>query len=305
MSVVRGLATACLTLLLAAPQPAGAEPGTRVVVLGTGTPVPDHTRAGAGVAVVHDGEAYLFDAGDGVVMRAEEAHARLGIAELAPTRIEHLFLTHLHSDHIHDYSTLASALWWRRQQRLQAWGPKGLAELTEAMTDMMAVEARIRARGTPKEVIGNPDSYRVKVTEIDEGVVFEKGDLRIEAFRVPHGDIRPSFGYKVTTDDRSIVISGDTSYSKTLIEKAKGVDLLIHEVISDKGLASVSEFWRQYHTASHTPASRLAEVARQAKPEVLVLYHMLFFDASAADLLEEVRSGYDGEVILAHDLQTF
>ena len=305
MTVMHKLLKILLLLLVIPVYSVNAEAVTRVVILGTGTPVPDHERAGAGVAIIHRGEAYLFDAGDGVVMRAEAAHAQLGIKELQTTEITHLFFTHLHSDHIHDYSELASSLWWRRKEKLHAWGPKGLAELTDGMHRMMAVEARIRARGTPKEVISDPENYRVNVTEIEEGVVFEKDDLTIEAFKVPHGNIRPSFGYKVTTDDKSIVISGDTSYSEKLIEKAKGVDILVHEVISDKAIADRSEFWRQYHSASHTTASRLAEVARKTRPGVLVLYHMLFFGTSAENLLEEVKSGYDGDVILAQDLQMF
>ncbi|MEX2525663.1 MAG: MBL fold metallo-hydrolase [Gammaproteobacteria bacterium] len=278
---------------------------TRVVILGTGTPVPDHSRAGAGVAVIHKGEAYLFDAGGGVVKRAEEAHATLGIKELEPTRIRHLFFTHLHSDHIHDYSELSSALWWRREQRLQAWGPKGLAEMTEGMHKKSRVEAVMRARGTPKEVISDPENYRVDVTEIDDGIVFRKDDLTIEAFTVPHGDIKPAFGYKITTDDKSIVISGDTAYSEKVIEMARSVDILIHEVISAKAIADLSEFWQQYHKASHTTTDQVAEVARMAKPGVLVLTHILFFGTPADELLEEVKAGYDGKVILAKDLQVF
>lgn len=306
MFMIRRIAVITLILLLAGQATVAlAESNTRVVILGTGTPVPDHTRAGAGVAVIHNGEAYLFDAGDGVVMRAMEAADTLGIEELAPTRIKHVFFTHLHSDHIHDYSVLASALWWRRSENLKAWGPKGLKELTNGMQKMLDVEARIRTRGTPPEVISNPQSYRVKTTEIEEGVVFQKDDLTIEAFTALHGDIKPAFSYKITTDDKSIVISGDTSYNETLIEKARGVDILIHEVISTTALAGLSKFWQQYHNAAHTTTEQLADIASKARPGALVLYHVLFFSVSAGELLQEVKNGYDGDVILARDLQVF
>ena len=284
-------------------EAAGASGGTQVVVLGTGTPVPDPNRAGAGVAVIHKGEAYLFDAGDGIVSRAIRAHLELGMEELNPPNIRHVFFTHLHSDHIHDYSVLASKVWWRRKGRLRAWGPEGLKALTDPMNRMMKVEADLRSAGTPAEVIGDPEGYRVNVTEISPGIVFERDDLTIEAFAVPHGGIEPAFGYRIATDDRTIVISGDTSYSETLIEKAKNADLLIHEVISRKGLAGLSESWQEYHKSSHTLTDEVATVAARSRPRLLVLYHILFFGSTAEEVLKEVTVRYDGNVILARDLQ--
>ena len=305
MTARRFLLLAAICLLMPAAEAADRSHDTQVVVLGTGTPVPDPLRAGAGVAVIHKGQAYLFDAGDGVVSRAIRAHLELGIDELDPPNIRHIFFTHLHSDHIHDYSVLASKVWWRRSGRLQAWGPKGLEALTDAMNAMMKVEADLRSRGTPADVISDPGGYRVEAEEITEGVVFTREDLTIEAFTVPHGGIKPAFGYKITTDDKTIVISGDTTYSEVLIEKARNADILVHEVISNKSLANLPESWQEYHRHSHTTADKLAEVARKSRPGVLVLYHILFFGATAEEVLDEVTAGYDGEVVLATDLQVF
>src|SRR5690606_15548721 len=80
------------------PQIAQAE--TKIVMLGTGTPVPDADRAGAGIAVVYNDEAYVFDIGGGVVQNAIAAAQKKNISGLYPTKIDHLFLTHLHSDHV-------------------------------------------------------------------------------------------------------------------------------------------------------------------------------------------------------------
>lgn len=299
------LLLAALCLVMHQAEAANRSNATQVVVLGTGTPVPDPLRAGAGVAVIHKGEAYLFDAGDGVVSRAIRAHLELGMKELDPPNIRYVFFTHLHSDHIHDYSVLASKVWWRRKGRLHAWGPVGLKALTDPMNEMMKVEADLRSRGTPDDVIGDPEGYRVEVTEISEGVVYTRDDLTIEAFTVPHGGIKPAFGYKVTTDDKTIVISGDTSYSEVLIEKARNADILIHEVISKKGVGSLPGSWQEYHRDSHTLPDQLARVATKARPRLLVLYHILFFGATAEEVLAEVKAGYDGEVVLANDLQVF
>ncbi len=170
---------------------------------------------------------------------------------------------------------------------------------------MMSVEARIRAAATPRDAIKHLDGYRVDATEIDEGIVFRRDDLTIEAFRVLHGEVKPAFGYKITTANRSIVISGDTAYSEKLIEKAMGVDVLVHEVISAKALSGMRTFWRQYHSRSHTPTDRLAEIANKARPKLLVLYHIISMGEPDQSVLDEVRSRYEGNVVLPRDLDIF
>ena len=278
---------------------------TSVVILGTGTPVPDPERSGPGVAVVTGGQAYVFDAGGGMVHRAVQAAARYGLPSLTPQNIGHLFLTHLHSDHIHDVAELASARWWGRQQRLQIFGPRGLRDYAEHMSAAAAIEADIRAAGTPPELITDREGFRTEVTEIEDGVVFRNEDITVEAFTVPHGDIRPAFGYKVTTADKTIVISGDTAFSESLAEKARGADILIHEVTSGDRLAEQSEFWQDYHGSSHTTATEVAQIATIAQPGLLVLTHILFLGADAEEIVAEVKRSYDGNVVLANDLDLF
>jgi ribonuclease Z len=297
-------AAACVLLSLwMFAAPAHAE--TRVIVLGTGTPVPDANRAGAGVAVVVAGETYLFDAGGGVVHRAAQAAERYDLPALVPQRIAHLFITHLHSDHLHDVSELATARWWSRERRLRVWGPRGLAAYVGHMNAMATVEAGIRVPGTPPELIVDREGYLASATEIEDGIVFRNDDIVVEAFTVDHGDIRPSFGYKVTAADRTIVISGDTAFSETLVEKARGVDLLLHEVISGDRLGELSEFWQHYHGTSHTTTTELARIAALARPRLLVLYHVLFIGATPEEVVAEVTRDYDGEVVLASDLDLF
>jgi ribonuclease Z len=301
----RGLFIGILIIASVACLPVDGWSQTSVVVLGTGTPVPDAARAGASIAIIVDGEAYVFDAGDGTAHRAVEASVRFDEPALVPQNVSHLFLTHLHSDHVHDVHTFATARWWAREDQLHVFGPMGVARYTELMNEMSAVEADIRARGTPEELINDRHGYRANATEIEAGIVFENDSISVEAFAVPHGEIRPSFGYRIVTADRTIVISGDTSYSETLIEKARGADLLFHEAISGDQLGGLSEFWQQYHGASHTTTGDVARVAEQARPGLLVLYHVLFSGASEADVLAEVRRDYDGPVLLANDLDLF
>jgi ribonuclease BN (tRNA processing enzyme) len=194
-------------------------------------------------------------------------------------------------------------LWWRRSVRLRAFGPHGLREMTDGMQDMMAPDRRTRTSGA--QPVANPEGYKVDVSEIEDGFVFEHDDLRIEAFEVNHGDIKPAFAYSVTTADKSIVISGDTALSEKLLSKATGVDILIHEVISDSGLAKNSAGFQAYHRQSHTPASDLGRLASAARPGLLVLYHGLYYGVPEDRIVDEVRSTYDGPVVLARDLDRF
>ena len=166
---------------------------------------------------------------------------------------------------------------------------------------MMAPDLAIRLSGT--QPIQQPDGYRIEPTEIEPGIVFTKDDLTIEAFNVSHD--APAFGFRIVTDDKTVVISGDTAYSETRLEMARGVDVLIHEVISDSALLRNSESCQAYHRRSHTPASELARLATEARPGLLVLYHGLFYGVAESVLVDEVTAGYDGETVLANDLDVF
>ncbi|WP_282026528.1 MBL fold metallo-hydrolase [Limimaricola cinnabarinus] len=281
-----------------------AQAETRLIMLGTGTPVPDATRAGSGLAVIHDGEAYLFDAGGGMVQRAIEAWQSMGVEELYPTNIGHVFLTHLHSDHTLDYGELAATYWWRRDDRLQAYGPTGLQAMTESYYAMQEADIALRTGGN--QPVKDPSLYQVDVTEIaDPGVVFDENGVTIEAFEVSHGDIHPAFGYKVTTPDKTIVISGDTTYNDTVVDMARGADILVHEVISEEGWSALPPEWQAYHHSSHTLTSELARLAKEAQPDLLVLTHILHYGAPIETALSEVQALYDGEVVLAEDLDEF
>lgn len=279
------------------------EQPTQVVVLGTGTPIPDAHRAGPSIAVIHRGEAYLFDVGAGSIRNATVARYRYDIPSLYPSQICCVFLTHLHSDHYLDFSELAYTLWWRRRKGLEAWGPRGLTEIEKALYQLMGPDLAIRTSGT--QPVPNPGGYRIAVNEIEPGIILERDGMTVEAFSVNHGDIKPAFGYRIETPDKTIVISGDTAYSETLLEKTRGADLLFHEVISGKGLARNSEFWQNYHRRSHTPAADLGRLAAEARPGKLVLYHGLYYGVPEAGIVDEVKATFDGEVVLANDLDVF
>ena len=141
--------------------------------------------------------------------------------------------------------------------------------------------------------------------EIGEGVVFTDARVSIRAFEVPHAGWKHAFGYRIQTPDRLIVISGDARANPAIARECNGCDILIHEVYSDAGFATIPPIRQQYHANAHTSATQLGDIATQARPKLLVLYHQLYFTASDSTLLSEVRSRFSGRVVSAVDLQRF
>ena len=275
---------------------------TTVVMLGTGTPIPDPDRFGPAVAVVVDSVAYLFDAGSGVMRRAAAA-SRDGVKGLRAPQIGHLFLTHLHSDHTLGVNDVIFTPWIQgRGQPLEMYGPPGTKVLVDGILSGNAEDMAVRlaSAGGP-----SPNGWRVNVHEIAEGDVYRDERVAIRAFEVPHTTWPHAFGYKITTPDKVIVISGDARANDAIARECNGCDILIHEVYSDSGFNTIPDERKKYHAQAHTSATQLGAIATAARAKKLVLYHQLFFGASEAQLLKEVRSTFNGMVSSAKDLERY
>lgn len=291
--------------------PCGAAPGPteaalRVVVLGTGTPNADPERSGPALAVIAGEQAYLVDAGPGIVRRAEAARARHGIGALDAARLDRVFLTHLHSDHTVGLPDLVFTPWvLDRPGPLHVHGPPGTAAMAAAVESAWSEDVRMRLDGLePREA--NPDGYRTRVSETTGGLVHQDENVTVTAVPVLHPPWPHAFGYKFEAEGRAIVASGDTRPSPALAEACGGCDILVHEVYSARRFLTRPPEWRRYHAAVHTSTTELAELARRAGPRLLVLYHQLYWGASDEDLVAEIReAGYEGAVVSAADLDVF
>jgi len=271
------------------------SPAVNVILLGTGTPNAEPDRSGPAVAVTAGDRVCLVDFGPGIVRRAVAAG-------LDATRLSTALLTHLHSDHTAGYPDLVLTPWTLgREAPLTVYGPRGLAAMTDHLLAAYAGDIRERLDGPEP---ANRTGHRALAREIEPGVVLRDGGIEIEAFAVDHGS-RPAFGYRFTAGDRTVVISGDTAPCPGLVEQARGCDLLLHEVYSEKGLAKRPPEWRRYHRKMHTSAVELGKIARETNPRVLVLYHQLLWGETEKGLLDEIRAGYDGEVVSGRDLDVF
>jgi ribonuclease Z len=306
---MRELATILVALTLGLAGPCFAELAptdkTQVVMLGTGTPNADPERSGPAVAIVVNDTPNLVDFGPGVVRRAAAMSSTSGgpIAGLEVKKLRYAFLTHLHSDHSAGLSDLILTPWvLERDQPLELFGPDGIEEMASHVLKAYRADIDYRVYGLEP---ANNQGWRVNTHAVEEGVIFEDDNVKVEAFPVRHGTWPNAYGYRFTTPDRVIVISGDAAPDEAFEHYARGADILIHEVYSVEGFKKRDPYWQKYHSTNHTSAHELGELASRVKPGLLVLYHVLFWGSSEETVLREVREKYAGEVVLADDLDVF
>jgi ribonuclease Z len=267
---------------------------TRVVLLGTGTPNPEPQRMGPASAVISGDRVYIVDCGPGVVRRAAEAGIHM-------EQLTRLFVTHLHSDHTAGYPDLIlTPAVTGRKEAFEAYGPPGLRSMTAHILRAWKEDLDIRLHGLEPSVA---QAYVVEAHDVKPGEIYRDGQVRVTAFAVRHGSWKYAYGYRFEAKDKVIVFSGDTAYSEEVARQAKGCDILVHEVYSQKGFEKRTPEWQRYHAAFHTSAPDVGRIAAEAQVKKLVLNHLLPMGESEAEVLSEVRQHFQGEVIYGKDLQ--
>lgn len=259
----------------------------RVVLLGTGVPIPNPDRFGTSLAVCLERELLMIDCGFGATVQILRAG-------LDPRSVTHLFFTHHHYDHNADYAHFALASWrMGRPHPLRVFGPAGTARLSSLLLDEVYGEDR-RWRQTIVKPDTLPD-VSVEVHEVEAGVVAEGDGWRVEALKVPHPPVPRALAYRVESGGRRMVFSGDVIYFPPLADFARDADLLIHEAMTPK----------TYSTShlGHTSPSDAGRIAALAGAKRLVLTH-LTHDEDPAHLCAEAGARYGGSVEIARDLMT-
>jgi len=292
------LTVATLVVPLWARQPQQVQK-TRIVFLGTGAPPPLPDRSGPATAIVVNDTAYLIDLGAGVVRRANEAFLTKHINALEPTKLRVAFLTHLHSDHTVGYPDLIFTPWTiGRRVPLDVYGPRGIKAMTEHLLEAYRVDidTRTNAMGIQHDF---PDGHKVNAHEVTAGVVYRDANVTVTAFPTKHA--MESYGYRFDTADRSIVISGDTNPTPETIAACRGCDVLIHEVLRPG--RTPSEVGKRFADNYHTTIDQLTELARHAKPGLLIIYHQGATDLEG--LFDEFRAKYSGPFVISRDLDVF
>lgn len=273
-----------------------------VTLLGTGTPATSIERFGPSTLVEAGNQRLLFDCGRGATIRLSQ----LG---LQPAEVTAVFLTHLHSDHVNGLSDLWLTGWTfpagaRRTEPFEIYGPAGTQDMMTHLREAFAADIRIRTADEHLPASG----IAAHAHDVTEGVVYDHGGVRVTVFDVDHGAlIKPSFGYRVDYQGRSVTLSGDTRFSKNLIAHAKGADVLIHEVMAatPKFLAG-SEAVRRImnHHSSPEDAGR---VFTESGVRLAVYSHIIVAgyespQAGLADLVRRTRTAYAGQLVVGNDL---
>lgn len=264
-----------------------------VTLLGTGTPRPDINRFGPATLVEIKGQYFLFDAGRGVSMRLQQAGVSLD-------RINTVFFTHLHSDHITGLSDVWLTSWiWQRQQPLSIIGPTGTNAFTEHLQQAYQADYQYRHQNT-----GLPSStFVLDSQEIEtDQIVYDKDGIVITAFLVDHHPVDPAFGYKIEYGNESIVISGDTTYTDNLIRYAKDANLLIHEIAAaDETLLERNPRLNKV-LSYHTTPMQAVDILNKTQPKATVFTHILLFGIGEKTVQQLIEQHYSGELRIGHDL---
>ena len=271
----------------------------KVTILGSGTPRPSIERFSQSILIEANKEKLLFDAGRGLSIRLNQMD--IGIGE-----VDKVFLTHMHSDHILGLPDLLMTGWiYQRKNPLTIFGPTGTNKFIKNIKKAFAEDIAIRTVAPENHKL---DGLETKIFEIEEGLVYKKNHLKVLAFKVDHGGgVKHAFGYKIIYKDQSIVISGDTNYSKNLIKHAKNCDLLIHE-IADAPDKLIKKFPKVQGLMNyHTTPNEMIQIINEVNPRYTVLTHVLALGGVSEDqIIKKIKKGLkkDYVVKIAYDLMS-
>ena len=267
----------------------------KVTLLGTGCPPPVMNRFGPSTLVEAGGQKFVFDAGRGALQRLTQLQVRW-------QDVQGVFLTHLHSDHVVGFPDLWLTGWLvgARNVPLQVWGPRGTKKMMSHLEQAYEYDIRIRLYDDRAA----PDGVVLLAEDISEGMVYDKGGVKIMAFEVDRTPVKPAFGYRIDYAGRSVVLSGDTRVSENLIRYAQGVDVLVHEVAAPETFqrAGFAPERAKSIIAHHTTAEQAGEVFARTKPKLAVYSHIGLPTATEQDVIPPTRKTYAGPLELGEDL---
>ena len=250
-------------------------------------------------------------------------------AQISPMKIDDIYITHLHGDHILGLPGLIQSLAFRGRTRpLNIYGPEGIDQLLEHIKHLGFASINyeiITHTVVDDSIIYKQDDFivrskKMKHTVTDYAYMIE--EIRQPKFikskalelNVPPGPLfgKLQAGYEVTVDGVVIkpeqvlgpprkgvklVFSGDTIPQESMIEFARGVDVLIHEATFSKEYADNAK------ENGHTIAEDAAKIAKEADVEQLILTHLSNRYTDSNELLNEAKAVFENTVY-AHDFMT-
>jgi ribonuclease Z len=256
-----------------------------VLLVGTGTPLPDPTRAGPSTMIAAGDHLYLVDAG-------VDAARNLQLWKVPLQKIDGVLITHLHSDHIGGLAEIRLQTWVAgRKAPLKVYGPPGIERVVAGFNEAYALDDGYRTKHHGEAFLPLEDAALVAVPivippDAKTAPAFTALGLKVTAIRVKHEPANPAYGYRFDFAGRSVTVSGDTIYDEDLAHAASGSDVLVHEALSPElvGImhdemiaagrprpAQIMHDIPGYHTA---PVDA-ARIANMAHARLLIYTHLL------------------------------
>lgn len=271
---------------LGADATAGLIDGLHLALCGAGGPLPAPNASGPCVAVIAGSHLFIVDAGT-------NGARNLGRMSYPVGRVEAVFLTHFHSDHLDGLGELGTLRWagGDNSAPLPVYGPQGVERVVDGFNTAYAQDFSYRHahHGNLVAPLSGAGLKAMPFSKPEMGelvTLFDQDEVVVEALAVDHSPVEPAVGYRFSYKGRSLLITGDTVKLENIRQFAEGVDLLVHEALSprlvnimhetakaqgNKILTKITHDILDYH-ASPVEA---AKTARDAGVGHLLYYHIV------------------------------
>ncbi len=217
----------------------------------------------------------LLDAGEGTTQRLLQMNYDLN-------KIERIFITHFHQDHVSGLPGLIWTMWQNeRTLPLEIIGPEGIQDLTISLLKLMK---------TPLHAL----TFDLKFTEVIGGSMIDED---ISAIESDH-QIR-SMAYRIRRK-ACVCYSGDTRPNERIENLSGGCDVLIHEASFPNEMEEIAH---KYGHSTPGDAGKLAKKAAVKEALVLIHWPEKYFEEKAS-LIAQARAFFDGKIIVPSDLET-
>ena len=278
-----------------------------VLLVGTGAPLPDVSRAGPCTLIAAGDSLYIVDAGF-------DAARNLILWHVPLAKVAGIFITHMHSDHIGELGELQLQTWVAgRRAPLKVYGPPGIERVVAGFNEAYALDDGYRTKHHGADFLP-PEAAHLEAVVIQPGTFVTNG-LKVTAVLVDHGPVKPAYGYRFDYGGRSVTVSGDTSANANLARAAMGTDVLVHEALSPELVGILGDAMtaagrprpaKIMHDIPgyHTSPIDAARIANTAHAKLLVYTHLLPILPNAIAeraFLRGVSDVRPDGVVLGHD----
>ena len=276
----------------------------RIFACGTGSPWNVPAQKGSCFLIQTGADHNLiFDIGGGSI-------ANLNSLGLTANELNHIFVSHLHVDHVGDLDMFwGQGFMWGRSTPLTLHGPSssvpelGTASFAENFLATWAWDLE------SKRGLTHSAWHKINVNEFDYSktqVVYEEEGMTVTSFPALHA-IDGAVSYRMEWNGMSVVYSGDTTLNSFIVENSKDADVILLQIFpSAKDMAEVYnttvEIAQQLIDHAHISPQGAGALLQITQPRVPILFHLNLFDTKTVpNALAEIREYYDKPIVVAQD----